>query len=107
MPLATSKKLEVVNSFLAKIPSAQGRDCVLFTFIFHGDITPPCIHVNYLENISGVLGEEEFLFVAYSAFEVQEVRMSQHPTWMQPHEVVVNVIPDNRLVPVDLPLSTW
>lgn len=112
MPLATSRKRQVASNFLVKIPFAGDKDCVLFTFIFRTDpphdVAPPCIHVNYLENISLIKGEEEFLFVAYSGFRVREVRISKSPSWSDPHHVLLDVMPDNRVYDLrDLPLARW
>jgi len=111
MPLATSTQKGVASGFLARMNPHCGNDCVRFEFVFrtnppHHEASP-CVHVNYLENITEVKGEEEFLFVAYSVFEVKSVTISKNPTYGFPHEVVLNVMPDNRTWSENLPLATW
>ena len=53
-------------------------------------------------------GEDEFLFSAYSAFEVVRVHWSETPqNRALPHEITLRAFPDNRAVSEDVPLSPW
>ena len=53
-------------------------------------------------------GEDEFLFAAYSAFEVVRVHWSATPqNKALPHEITLRAFPDNRAVSEDVPLSPW
>ncbi len=53
-------------------------------------------------------GEDEFLFSAYSAFEVVRVHWSPTPhDKALPHEITLRAFPDNRAVSEDVPLSPW
>ena len=53
-------------------------------------------------------GEDEFLFSAYSAFEVVRVHWSPTPqNKALPHEITLRAFPDNRAVSEDVPLSPW
>jgi hypothetical protein len=53
-------------------------------------------------------GEDEFLFSAYSAFEVVRVHWSATPQdKARPHEVTLRAFPDNLTVPEDMPLAPW
>ena len=54
-------------------------------------------------------GEDEFLFSAYSAFEVVRVYWSATPQdKAHPHEITLRAFPDNRAVFLeDVPLSPW
>jgi hypothetical protein len=55
-----------------------------------------------------VQGEDEFLFSAYSAFEVVCVHWSETPQDRAlPHEITLRAFPDNRAVSEDVPLSPW
>jgi hypothetical protein len=46
-----------------------------------------CKHVNYVENTH--FAEREFLFSAYSVFDVEVVTWSSNCTYLQPHEIVL------------------
>ena len=53
-------------------------------------------------------GEDEFLFSAYSAFEVVRVHWSPTPqNRLLPHEITLRAFPDNLTVPEDMPLAPW
>ena len=102
--LSTSKNRRVASNF-AYMASERGEEPVLWEFVFHEDFG--CKHVNFLQR-SNVEGEEEFLFTAYSVFTVRSRDIKSGPTnWMDPHKIVLEVAPDNRLYPEDLPLSPW
>ncbi len=52
--------------------------------------------------------EAEFLFSAYSAFEVVSVHWSETPQNRDlPHEITLRAFPDNRAVSEDVELSPW
>jgi hypothetical protein len=69
-----------------------------------------CNHVN-LVTATLAPGEFEFLFSAYSAFEVVRVHWSPTPQdKARPHEITLRAAPDNKddaLFPEDLPLAPW
>ncbi len=69
-----------------------------------------CNHVN-LVTASHVRDEVEFLFSAYSAFEVKSVTWSPTPqVKSRPHEIVLYAAPDNQndaTFPEDLPIAPW
>jgi hypothetical protein len=68
-----------------------------------------CDHVNLVTE-THVEGESEFLFVAFSAFEVVRVNWSYTPQDpATPHEITIRSAPNNRHVdfPEDLILAPW
>ena len=68
-----------------------------------------CNHVN-LVTATHVPGEFEFLFSAYSAFEVVRVHWSPTPQDKAlPHEITLRAAPDNKDADFaeDLPLAPW
>ena len=58
-----------------------------------------------------VHGEDEFLFAPYSTFTVRSVVWEANPVvstyTIRPHRIEVDVLPDNRRAPPDLPLAPW
>ena len=58
-----------------------------------------------------VHGEDEFLFAPYSTFTVRSVVWEANPVvntyTVRPHRIEVDVLPDNRRAPPDLPLAPW
>ena len=99
--LATSFSRTVAQSFMRR----QAEAPVLWTFEF---TQRRCLHVNHLRHTSG--GEDEFLFVPYSAFEVIECEWAPQPSLARPHRVRIRVAADNRDLgawPEDLPLAPW
>eukprot|EP00811_Abedinium_folium_P017531 NODE_2645_length_2173_cov_10.986804.p1 GENE.NODE_2645_length_2173_cov_10.986804~~NODE_2645_length_2173_cov_10.986804.p1 ORF type:complete len:675 (+),score=54.11 NODE_2645_length_2173_cov_10.986804:36-2060(+) len=66
-----------------------------------------CHQANYVTNrADGVGDEREFLFAAYSVFEVQSVVWSTASS-KSPHEIFVDASADNSLEPDDLPCAPW
>ena len=65
-----------------------------------------CRHVNLVTK-TNVPGEEEYLFAAYSTFEVRRVEWSANPTIDEPHIVELDAMVDNGREEEDLPLSPW
>ena len=68
-----------------------------------------CDHANLITN-GHVAGESEFLFAAFSAFEVVRVHWSQDPqNPATPHEITIRAAADNKDpgFPEDLPLAPW
>ena len=54
-----------------------------------------CKHVNLIASL--IPGEFEFLFSAYSAFEVKSVNWSNTPQdYARPHEITLLAAPDNK-----------
>ena len=101
--LSSSKNQRVAYDFARKA-SERGEEPVLWEFVFHPILG--CDHVNFLER-ANVEGEEEFLFTAYSVFKVLSQEIKSQPRWTDPHKIVLEVAPDNRDFPEDLPLSPW
>ncbi len=67
-----------------------------------------CIDARHILSIHCVQDEAEFLFSAYSAFEVVRVHWSPTPqNKALPHEITLRAFPDNRAVSEDVPLSPW
>lgn len=63
-----------------------------------------CLHVNYVESLTKVKGETEFLFPPYSVFTVEQVEWSDSPN---PSRVTLRAARDNRAEPDDLPTTPW
>ena len=101
--LSTSRIQRVAFDFTHKAAD-RGEEPVLWEFVF--DEVFGCKHVNFLER-SNVEGEDEFLFTAYSVFTVRSIEIKNQPKWNDPHKVVLEVAPDNRDFPEDLPVSPW
>jgi len=83
----------------------QNNPCILY--YFHIDKTDGCFHANYVDR-TNVPGEDEFLFSPYSVFAViGNPVWKTNPTWMDPHEVHLQVAVDNKLEDEKLPLALW
>ena len=80
-----------------------GDDCVLWRV--HIDPVKKCHHVSLI-NKTNVPGEEEYLFVAYSAFTVLSADWRAGTT-ADPHVVELLAAADNRRAPEDLCLAPW
>jgi hypothetical protein len=66
-----------------------------------------CAHVNLVTQ-THVAGESEYLFTAFSAFEVVWVYWSPAPQDpATPHEITIRASADNREEREDLPLAPW
>jgi serine/threonine protein kinase len=65
-----------------------------------------CKHVDLLR-VTHCLGEEEYLFTAFSVFTVHEVVWSTNPTTQDPHRITLKAAIDNSLEAGDLPLAPW
>ena len=104
MFLATSADRPTANAFMQR----QAEESILWTFRF--DPALRCNHVNFIDRTDNTAGcEAEFLFSPFSAFEVLSVSWSTQPHWTRPHQIVVEIAPDNTAMewPVDLPLAPW
>jgi hypothetical protein len=67
-----------------------------------------CVTAASLYKCIMLQGMDEFLFSAYSAFEVVRVHWSPTPqNKALPHEITLRAFPDNRAVSEDVPLSPW
>ena len=71
-----------------------------------------CKHVNFIDRTDGTVhGEDEFLYSPYSVFTVTAVSWHEAPLVNEyiarPHTIDVDVAPDNRCEPLDLPLAPW
>jgi hypothetical protein len=107
--LATSFDLAVAHKFIRRV---KHNPVVNANVLWKVKLDPErgCDHVNLVEE-THVPGESEFLFAAYSAFEVVAVHWSatpQDPT--TPHELTIRAAVDNAndpSFPEDLPLAPW
>jgi hypothetical protein len=132
--LATSYDKRVAERFIQRVRSRQprldvpcagpsGRGASTLGQVGFGDLVNSCVlwiveldpihrcnHVN-LVTATHVQGESEFLFSAYSAFEVVRVHWSPTPQdKARPHEITLRAAPDNKddgHFPEDLPLAPW
>jgi hypothetical protein len=103
--LATSFSEEIANIFMSNA-AARGEEPILWTvrLDWRGATNPQhrCLHVNLLAG-----DEQEFLFVPYSTFTVEDVQWSRRPTKEKPHRVTIFAANDNRAAPEDLPVAPW
>ena len=67
--------------------------------------THKCLHVNLMKK-TNVAGEEEYLFVPYSAFTVLSAEWNAG-TDSDPHVIELMSTVDNKAEPEDLPLVPW
>ena len=81
------------------------RTPVLFRFWL--DPVARCDHALYIERLTTVRGEKEFLYTAYSAFRVLRVKRVDAPSRSQPVEIDLEVFHDNKDAPEDAPLALW
>jgi ankyrin repeat protein len=98
--LATSFSVSVANVFISRsgMPSK-----VRWTIRIDPD--HKCKHVNLVDK-SNIQGEQEYLFVPYSAFTVLSVAWKAGTT-AELHEIELLAAVDNRQEPEDLPLAPW
>jgi hypothetical protein len=109
--LATSFDLPVARGFIARVTHSP---VVNASVLWKVKLDPDrgCDHVNLVEE-THVPGESEFLFSAYSAFEVVRATWSgtpQNPDPATPHELTIRAAVDNAndpSFPEDLPLAPW
>jgi hypothetical protein len=100
---ATSNKLHVAETFLANNSDPYKKDGVIW--VIKLDRIYKCKHVNYLDAISSCKGEAEFLFQAYSPFEVEDVK---EPTDSEPFTTItLKAAVDGKHESEHLPLSPW
>ena len=103
MMLATSFSRAPADFFLRMAP--PDRTPVLFRFWLDPD--DRCDHALYIEALTTVSGEEEFLYTAYSAFRVRGVKRVGAPSSSRPVEIDLDVFHDNKGAPEDAPLAAW
>ena len=103
MILATSFSRARADLFLRMAP--PDRTPVLFRFWLDPD--DRCDHALYIERLTTVSGEDEFLYTAYSAFRVRGVKRVGAPSSSQPVEIDLDVFHDNKGAPEDAPLALW
>merc|ERR1719329_829682 len=78
--LATTGHMQVTTRFLQNVPA--NTEPTRFTILFvdeHGS-SIPCVHVNYMEPVSTVKNEAEWLFSAFSVFTPLSVQEREFPT---------------------------
>lgn len=78
-------------------------------FVFYFDTNLGCRHVNLMVGLSVLPHEREWLFQHYSSFRVRTpANLSAGPfSPSNPVVIEIDVIPDNRLVPLDAILAQW
>ena len=105
MYLASSTDLGKAHEF-AEQAEQRGDPPIIWTLKLHPVLK--CNHANLVERKSLVQGEQEFLYAPYSVFEVVSVDWKAQPSWEDPHQVTLQVAPDNNK-PADmgLPLAPW
>merc|ERR1712023_559000 len=92
MFLATAVDEEATKAFLQKVPFGL----VPVLFIFELDNEKKCDHVMFLEGLTLVKGENEFLYAPYSAFTVKDVYIPEKIHWTNPVKITLLVAPDNQ-----------
>eukprot|EP00811_Abedinium_folium_P033046 NODE_6039_length_1711_cov_2.071970.p1 GENE.NODE_6039_length_1711_cov_2.071970~~NODE_6039_length_1711_cov_2.071970.p1 ORF type:complete len:351 (-),score=86.27 NODE_6039_length_1711_cov_2.071970:208-1260(-) len=111
MYLPTSRHIHVAKRFLAMASPAPDPNerFVPVLMHFHFDVAEGCSQVNLLRALSDYPEEEEWLFQAYSSFRVRTpAALTGAPfTLANPAEIHIDVLPDNRDVPLDAPLANW
>jgi hypothetical protein len=101
MYLATSTKKSVAESFIRN-NLGKGRVAVLFTINF--DVVLGCMHINFLDEISAVKGEAEYLMPPYSGFEVESVKLD----YAGVSNVTIKAFHDNTLpFLTGVPVASW
>jgi hypothetical protein len=95
---ATSKSKALAKGFLK-----GGNDHTLFIIY----IPKNCRHVNYLEKLSAVENEQEFLFPPYSVFIVMHADYKRKTSVANPHIITLQAAEDNRVHPENLPVAPW
>ena len=99
--LATSFDESVTLGFMRKTRGSK----VLWTIKI-----PPrgCMHANYIDSQSACSGEQEYLFCAFSAFRVLEVKRSADATKVStPHEITLEAVSDNKDISDGVPSAPW
>ena len=103
MLLATSFDKGVAKAFMDRQPASMPK--VLWTIKLNAE--DKCKHVIFLEDVTNVQGESEFLFSAYSAFIVEEIRWSEGPYNGDPHHITLQAVSDNKKIADDVPCAPW
>eukprot|EP01062_Namystynia_karyoxenos_P080768 TRINITY_DN8748_c0_g1_i1.p1 TRINITY_DN8748_c0_g1~~TRINITY_DN8748_c0_g1_i1.p1 ORF type:complete len:871 (+),score=199.84 TRINITY_DN8748_c0_g1_i1:92-2614(+) len=117
--LATSTNQDTAKFFIKRTVDKKTGRCpaglepVMWHFVL--DRENLCEHVTYLDRSliydpvqAGAKPEEdEFLFAPYSSFTVKSVDWKDDNDYTNPSIITVQVHPDNRLSPEDLPNAPW
>jgi hypothetical protein len=104
--LATSFDRAVARHFIGRV---QHNAVVNARVLWRVELDPVrgCKHVNLVTE-THVPGEFEFLFAAFSAFEVVHANWSPTPQDpARPHEIMIRAAVDNSVESEDLPLAPW
>ena len=110
--IASSFNEKVAKGFARRAyQSAAGKtDAVIFVVQVdpegEEDEDELCQNANFITNTL-VPGEDEYLFVPYSAFTVTKVEISPTPNYKKPHRIYIEASSDSLLEPEDLPLAPW
>ena len=110
-----------VNVFLSRLPPSTADQTPPFQeptlWRFHLDGSLPevqrCMHANFIDRTDTTIvgSEDEFLYSPYSAYTVRAVRWHPSPAVnmfvSNMHEIDIDVAPDNKREPIDLPLAPW
>jgi len=102
MYFASSFQVSKAIFFLA----SSSQECpVLFTI--HVDHQMGCLQACYIEGLTVVRGEDEYLFVPYSRFVVEAVENFDHPIKSNPAKVTLRACVDNKEESETVPLASW
>ena len=99
MFLATSDDKNKAKEFASGAKESE----VPTLFYVHWDKYQGCIHVNYLEDLTAVKNEREYLFPPYSTFTV--IREAEQQGGF--HVIHISAEHDNKSHSENLPLSSW
>ena len=75
---------------------------VLWTVRFDPDYS--CLNVNYLETVTTIAGEHEFLFPPYSVFTIKKVERDDTRGM---HTIEIEAAFDNKAEPLELEVAPW
>jgi outer membrane protein assembly factor BamB len=106
--LATSFHKEVALAFIARVRPSDGVAKSRVLWKIKLDPVRGCGHVRHITKDADVYCDEcEFLFTAFSAFEVLSVNWRYGG--LEPHEITIRAAADNRdpAFPEDLPVAPW
>lgn len=100
MNWATTKVRLKASEFMNRYSYPDTEPKVMYRVIL--DEVLLCDHVNCVEALTLVGGEQEFLFPPYSAFKIRSVEAKAGYT-----QIEMDVQPNNRDVPEDVDLAPW
>lgn len=107
MYLASSEDENIPLRFLSAFPqNSTSHVPVLFQILI--DEVVKCSQVDFLEALTTCKNEQEWLFVPYSSFRVEEAASNvTQPTATSPIIIKIHAFPDNKHISEVLPLFFW